>query len=71
MIMHGILILQYHPTHYLMLHFNKIDKNIHEKYMVMNCMDCSRFDLNVMSQGELAYHKRYTINMINTYPIKM
>lgn len=54
-----------------MLHFNKIDKNIHEKYMIMNCMDFSRFDLNVMSQGELAYHKRYTINMINTYPIKI
>lgn len=34
--------------YYLMLYFNKIDKNIYEKYMVMNCMDCLRFDLNVM-----------------------
>lgn len=57
--------------YYLMLYFNKIDKNIYEKYMVMNCMDCLRFDLNVMLQGELVYYKCYIINMINIYFIKI
>lgn len=28
-------------------------------------------DLNVMLRGELAYRKRYTINMIYTYFIKI